>query len=251
MATLSDLHEDVSAPLLNAVALFLSIIIAATCTSYSLGVHAALLGVGDITYARAPVMLVTTLIIAVPIALFAVQQDFKLSSLRNAIRAIALTDKLTGLLTRDFFASVADAELRRMEDSGETCAVAVFEVDGFARLSDEFGPHFADHALRQVSALAYAELRGPFDKLARWGEDVFIVLLSGVSIGQAESVCERIRQKIELSGLSTGGHPVRVTVTAGVAAVKPGATIDRVFERVDAALREARRFGRNQVRSIN
>ena len=58
-----------------------------------------------------------------------------------------------------------------------TSAVALFDIDYFKAVNDQHGHAAGDRVLREIAAVAYSELRGPFDRLGRWGGEEFVVLL--------------------------------------------------------------------------
>ncbi len=82
------------------------------------------------------------------------------------------------------------------------------------------------------------------DLAGRWGGEEFIVVCPETSLDNASMVAEDIRSGIEAYVFLTVG---RITVSLGVASYEVNDTRDMLFSRVDAALYEAKRNGRNQV----
>ncbi len=82
------------------------------------------------------------------------------------------------------------------------------------------------------------------DLAGRWGGEEFIVVCPETSLDSAGMVAEDIRCGIEAYIFLTVG---RMTVSLGVASYEVNDTRDMLFSRVDAALYEAKRNGRNQV----
>jgi diguanylate cyclase (GGDEF)-like protein len=56
-----------------------------------------------------------------------------------------------------------------------------------------------------------------------------------------------VRAKVQAMELPFDGRSVRVTVSMGVALSRPGEPLDRLLERADVALYEAKSQGRNRV----
>ena len=82
------------------------------------------------------------------------------------------------------------------------------------------------------------------DYAGRWGGEEFLVLLPDVDDAGAHATAERLRA-------SVGDRPVaglRVTISAGCATWTAGESPDDVLRRADAALYEAKRAGRDQVK---
>ena len=86
------------------------------------------------------------------------------------------------------------------------------------------------------------------DYAARYGGDELIILLVETSAEQAARTAERIRMQVENASFRAGASVIEVTVSIGIAQVQPGDISPvELFIRVDQALYEAKRAGRNQA----
>ena len=103
--------------------------------------------------------------------------------------------------------------------------------------------------LKSVAQIAHAELRGPFDKLGRWGGEEFVVLLTDVTEETARIVCDRLRSRIQSALIETGEYRVCVTASFGFCMLTAGANVTSAIEAADRALYDAKRLGRNRVES--
>jgi diguanylate cyclase (GGDEF)-like protein len=87
----------------------------------------------------------------------------------------------------------------------------------------------------------------PYDLLARFGGEEFVVLLPEATLAQACEVAERVIAAVAaLEPATPTGEPLRVTVSVGVAVLAStdsGGT--SLLHRADAALYQAKRNGRN------
>jgi diguanylate cyclase (GGDEF)-like protein len=191
--------------------------------------------------------LFVTACIALPTALIVSLHDFQARMYRRKLEALAWTDELTGLLNRRFFMRAADEECRRMRRTQRTAAIAVIDLDHFKEINDLYGHAAGDEVLKGLAQVAYAELRGPFDKLGRWGGEEFVVLLSDVTSDQARIVCDRLRTRIQESLIRTGLYQINVTASFGYCMLSAGSDVNAVIEAADRALYEAKRLGRNRV----
>jgi diguanylate cyclase (GGDEF)-like protein len=86
------------------------------------------------------------------------------------------------------------------------------------------------------------------DSVARMGGEEFAVLLPGTPAREAARVAERMLDAIRRRGVPPGDAVVRVTASAGVAALHDGgeASLD-VYARADQAMYAAKRAGRDRV----
>ena len=85
------------------------------------------------------------------------------------------------------------------------------------------------------------------DMLARWGGEEFVLMLYDSDAASALGLLERVRAKVQAMELPFDGRSVRVTVSMGVALSRPGEPLERLLERADVALYEAKSQGRNRV----
>lgn len=185
--------------------------------------------------------------VAVPTAAIAAQHEYKMRIYQRTLEDMASTDALTGLLNRKFFKQFACEEMARMGRTEMTAAVALFDIDYFKAVNDRHGHAAGDRVLREIAAVAYSELRGPFDKLGRWGGEEFVILLSNVDAEQAHSVCERLRSSIESHVMIVDGQPVSVTASFGLTILPPNSDFDEMLELADSALYKSKANGRNCV----
>ncbi len=134
-----------------------------------------------------------------------------------------------------------------MRRSGETAAVAMMDLDFFKEVNDLYGHPIGDRVLANVARVAHAELRGPFNKLGRWGGEKFVVLLTNVTPEEAQLVCERLRRRVESAVVATGEHRVKVTASFGICMLNSGSDVAASIDLADRALYVSKQSGRNCV----
>lgn len=173
--------------------------------------------------------------------------------LQEELRALAITDALTGLPNHGFFQRRLAEELERIarrQDVGDqrSLSVALFDLDHFKAINDTYGHPAGDAVLSQVARVAAETLR-PGDVVCRYGGEEFAAVLTDTSHTAAVRACERLRDAI--SGLRIridDGRVLRVTASFGVATTV-GDTLDRpgLISAADRALYAAKRQGRDRV----
>jgi diguanylate cyclase (GGDEF)-like protein/PAS domain S-box-containing protein len=154
----------------------------------------------------------------------------------------AFTDPLTGSANRRAAEQVLKKELARVQRGGTRLSVALFDVDHFKRVNDEFGHNAGDEVLRRIASTLEGATRIT-DSVARWGGEEFLAILP-VSLEGAVTFCERVRAAIERLVCPGVGH---VTISVGVAQLLPSETIEALIERADQRLYAAKSGGRNRV----
>ncbi len=159
----------------------------------------------------------------------------------------ASTDFLTGLPNRRAFMGQLETLSNDLSTSNRGC-VAIVDLDHFKSVNDLHGHLIGDEILQSFSKCASSVLRGA-DVIARIGGEEFGLIFYGASIEQATAICERLRSQIE--GMRFQGAsenvPIRLTISAGVAELKPGKLIGDVLAGADAALYRAKAAGRNRL----
>ncbi|MBN2147583.1 MAG: GGDEF domain-containing protein [Anaerolineales bacterium] len=78
------------------------------------------------------------------------------------------------------------------------------------------------------------------DWFARWGGEEFVILAPGINLDQAAILAGKI-----CSLVSSHAFPsvVHITISMGVTQYQPGDTPEKILEKVDAALYQAKKRG--------
>ncbi len=164
----------------------------------------------------------------------------------EALRQVAGTDMLTGLLNRRGFVVPAE-EAFAIGRSGRGAAVLVIDIDHFKRVNDEHGHDAGDAVIRHVGALLAEAVRGS-DTVARFGGEEFVVLLVGLGSAEAVLIAGRLCAAVRETTVTHPGGTIAVTVSIGVAMVAgQDADIHAAIARADAALYDAKARGRDRV----
>ena len=167
----------------------------------------------------------------------------------ETVRTESLTDPLTALANRKFF----DAELRKAigaaKESGQPLTLLMCDVDHFKAFNDKYGHLTGDQVLRLVAMSVKQNVKGQ-DVAARYGGEEFAVALPKTALAQAMTVADHIRRAVmtkELMKRSSGERLGRITISIGVALLRPDDTPQSLIERADECLYAAKRSGRNRV----
>src|SRR5690606_37877052 len=116
--------------------------------------------------------------------------------------------------------------------------------------NDTHGHDAGDRVLRELAGLIQAHGVRKNAGCARSGGEEFVILLPGTELAEAVQIAERVRHLVEEHAFGYEGRSLPVTISVGVAASDPHtATGAELFKRADGALYEAKRAGRNRVRT--
>lgn len=165
---------------------------------------------------------------------------------RTELARQAGSDALTGLANRRTLETLGRYELGFAHERGGELAVLALDIDHFKRLNDDLGHAAGDAALVHVARSIVRLLRGR-DLTARVGGEEFVVLLPSTDRAGAVTVAERIRETLAAGPFPTPAGAAALTVSLGVACVRPGDTLDALLRRADEGLYAAKRAGRDRV----
>lgn len=153
----------------------------------------------------------------------------------------AETDPLTGILNRAAFISRME-QIVKNSAPGIKHTLLMLDVDNFKQVNDTQGHAAGDQVLIDLTAKIRSILRRD-DLIGRMGGDEFFVFLQ--NIPNEEIVASKAKQICELEIVAQGSEKP-VTASIGIAMVpKDGRDFDTLYRKVDAALYETKKNGKN------
>nr|WP_320146610.1 diguanylate cyclase [uncultured Anaeromusa sp.] len=167
----------------------------------------------------------------------------ELTAALTKLEEAVATDPLTGLYNRRKFDELLQREMERMRRFGKTATIILGDIDYFKEVNDQYGHLVGDEILRLVSRVLAKGLRR-VDTIARWGGEEFIFLLPETDGTGAFKVAEKLRLLVQNQENSYGAL---LSMSFGVAEYRQEEDADSWLRRVDAALYQAKRQGRNRV----
>jgi len=162
------------------------------------------------------------------------------------IYRLTITDGLTQVANKRFLDDFLEREIARATRHGRPLSLALFDVDRFKKINDDYGHLAGDRVLQGIAALASKQVRRD-ELIARYGGEEFAVVLPETAAPAAAQFCERIRAAIENEGFDYDGESLRVTISLGAATLVPPESLESLVSRADANLYRAKQGGRNCV----
>jgi diguanylate cyclase (GGDEF)-like protein len=160
---------------------------------------------------------------------------------------LSLTDGLTGLYNKRYFSSKLASEAEHAERIERPLSLLFLDLDDFKRVNDEGGHPLGDAVLKDLAA-AMGETVREGDIACRYGGEEFVVIMPGTGREEAAAAAERLRGLVAERPLPRDARlSVPVTISVGVAELRPGEGAEALVERADAAMYEAKRRGKNRV----
>ncbi len=166
------------------------------------------------------------------------------------VQQAARTDALTGLLNHGAMQVRLREEISRARRESAPLACVILDLDDFKRVNDSRGHQAGDELLRGVADLLRAELR-PYDQVARYGGDEFVLLLPGSDEAMASQVAERVRDAVAAETEPGSRLELAGACSLGVAQWHEPLDAAALLEHADRALMLAKRTGKGRVAVAN
>jgi putative two-component system response regulator len=124
------------------------------------------------------------------------ENDIPLAALYEEATGTSFYDGLTGLFNHGFFQLILEREIRRSERQGKPFTLALVDVGGFSRFNLKYGYPAGDRLLKELADLLTKNIR-EIDWAARFGGDVFALLLVDATAEEARNAAERIQSTVK------------------------------------------------------
>lgn len=160
-------------------------------------------------------------------------------------------DTLTGLLNRKTFeykinkilAQMHKANTRKDDKPNQLYFLAIFDIDHFKRVNDEFGHLIGDEVLILFAQLMTQTFRNT-DPLFRFGGEEFVGVFECSSHADIPNILNRFKEKVGNFDFPQVG---KVTVSAGYTQIDAHDISSQLIDRADLALYYAKNNGRNRI----
>lgn len=168
-----------------------------------------------------------------------------LKRVEEELRALSVTDSLTGIHNRRYFQERLKAELERAQRDQVDLAVIMLDIDHFKWINDQFGHAMGDRVLQNLCQRISQRLRRT-DVFCRLGGEEFMVLCPGSNAEQAYALANELWHGLRSVPVEGVGI---VTASFGIAGWRPGEGADALLLRADSGVYAAKQGGRDRVES--
>ena len=171
-----------------------------------------------------------------------------LRRMRNLVD-LAHSDPLTGCLNRRSFMDASARDFARSRRTGSPLSVIFFDIDHFKGINDSHGHAAGDAVIQSLTECVKTAIRTT-DMLGRLGGEEFVVLLPDTDCYSARMVAEKLRASLQSTTVVHENAVLHFTASFGVAQIADADADPLVLiERADSLMYEAKRAGRNCVKS--
>jgi two-component system cell cycle response regulator len=177
-------------------------------------------------------------------------ENRKLKVANSKLSRLSYTDDLSGLYNMRYIKQRLAEEYVRSVRYQHTLAIIMIDVDHFKAVNDNADHLLGSYVLSKIGEDIKAIIR-LVDIAARYGGDEFIIVTPETDLAGAEHMARRLQMTIGSKVYDNGVHQAQVTISQGIAAVKPSNFPDlqpkEVMRIADQALYAAKEGGRNCI----
>jgi len=174
----------------------------------------------------------------------------RLLDVNQELLSLANLDPLTGVANKRYFERYLSTEWRRALRHRACLGLLIIDVDSFKDYNDAQGHLAGDKCLKAVAEALKENVFRPYDIVARYGGDEFVVLLTDASFEGAMKVADSISNAVRaIDYKSFSAQPV--TVSIGLTSIRASVefSYEQLIQQADKALYQAKDSGRDCVRA--
>jgi len=166
---------------------------------------------------------------------------------QDRLEKIAHEDALTSLNNRRKFNHDIESRFEQFYRGHiKSLTLIILDIDDFKNINDNYGHLVGDKVLVRFAKILKDNIRSS-DFLARWGGEEFSIMLVNASredsLNMAKNISKKICEDTTLKELSRD----KVTASFGVGNLKQNESIDALISKVDSALYEAKKLGKDTI----
>jgi diguanylate cyclase (GGDEF)-like protein len=166
------------------------------------------------------------------------------AQLSDELRCGILRDPLTGLLTHQNIHELAHQQMEKGLQNNTPVSILMIDIDHFHQINERLGHDTGDLILHLVGQVIVANIRVE-DSAARFGGEEFVALLPETGPEEAETVANRLHDKLKEILSKTMDFPITTSIGYGTFPLH-ATTPNGLLRVAELALYSAKRSGRDR-----
>ncbi len=171
-------------------------------------------------------------------------------NLKASLKFQAIHDSLTGLYNRRYIDEFLEQQINQAERYDKHFAVLLIDIDFFKKINDTYGHAAGDNVLTQLSSILKTSFRAS-DVVGRWGGEEFIIIFQESNAHITYEKALKLKTTVENSVVTLGKQFISFTISIGISYFIKEDNRDSIVKRVDKALYQAKKNGRNCIVNFN
>ncbi len=172
--------------------------------------------------------------------------SWALTSLKeNAVSADSARDPLTKVFNRRYLDIVMYKETSYCIRRDKTYVVLLIDIDDFKVVNDTYGHKAGDQILSNIALVMRNSIKAG-DFVFRYGGEEFLLLLTDMDIERSKNIAERLLKEVEQMDVMDICKDRKITISIGVSGFNGHPDYNKIIEKADVALYEAKQQGKNR-----
>jgi diguanylate cyclase (GGDEF)-like protein len=165
---------------------------------------------------------------------------------------LATSDPVTGLSNQKAMVALVKGEMKRVKRHQRPFSILMICVDHLKQIFDQIGPVAGDELLALIAKECNASMVRENDRLGRWGDSEFMLILLETDQVNAMLIAKRMRKKMaEMKVVSEDGEslfPLAVNIGVTTVTIEDAERdVETVIDRASKAMFSAKTLDRNHV----
>lgn len=178
------------------------------------------------------------------------QEIERLQSELVRARDEVLLDPLTKVLNRRGFDQQLARLLAQPTGPGSEHCLVMLDIDHFKKVNDTHGHVMGDRVIQALGEVLRACVPDKTHAVARYGGEEFAILLPHCTLQQGVQLADTVRLRtraMKIRDRKTQEVVLTVSISGGVATLRPSDDASALIARADGALYQAKQTGRDRV----
>ncbi len=189
---------------------------------------------------------INVIVAGVPLTYSIVAVLHTTSNKERYLAKAAAKDEFTGLYNQNFSYEMLSIVLSQADRLNSPVCIIKGSIDHFSNIQDTYGTELSNELLLDVSRFVKDKIRCS-DIAARWKNNEFFIVLSGIDNEQAQIKIESLREGV-FSSIKTGNDKnISVSMSFGIAEWKQGDSVKKVINYANKALKASNKNGYNRT----
>ncbi|MBU3014989.1 diguanylate cyclase [Poseidonibacter lekithochrous] len=174
----------------------------------------------------------------------------KVNDKNKELYTLANIDSLTKIRNRRCFFIDSNQALKKVIKNKETLCILMIDIDNFKSVNDTYGHAIGDEVLIKLSAIVNSVIDDE-TIFGRIGGEEFCITFYNKSLDEVTNISQEIRNKCANTLIEINNYKFKFTVSMGLSCNGNLTDIDKILNKSDELLYEAKKSGKNRLVRVN
>lgn len=159
---------------------------------------------------------------------------------------ISLTDELSKVHNRRSILTILEENFQKAKEGKQELQILLIDIDNFKEINDQYGHQAGDNVItsmcQEIRSIIYKE-----GIIGRYGGDEFLIIFNDISFDQAKVYADKLQITISSDKMES----INFSISGGLVNYENETDIKQLIYKADILLFEAKKMGKDMVRSTN